>query len=97
MRYKIILAPEALEDFKRFKASQRSLIRDSIETHLRFEPKKLSKSRIKQLRSLKQPQYRLRVDDIRIFYDISQDRVEILSIIEKDQAQKWLDQKGKNA
>jgi len=58
---------------------------------LRFEPAKVSKSRIKRLRGLAQPQYRLRVDDIRVFYDIAEEEVQILAIVTKTEAQAWLD------
>ena len=94
MRHEIILAPEAVADLNKLEAYQRSVVRDALETHLRFEPEKQSKSRIKRLKGLKQPQFRLRVDDIRIFYDVLKNRVEILAVVTKDQAQKWLDQKG---
>ena len=40
---------------------------------------KRSKSRIKRLRGLRHPQYRLRIDEIRVFYDVEGDRVEILA------------------
>ena len=43
---------------------------------LRFEPTKLSKSRIKRLRGLEQPQYRLRVGEIRVFYDVTETEVQ---------------------
>jgi hypothetical protein len=42
------------------------VVRDTISRHLRHEPTKVSKSRIKRLRGLSQPQYRLRVGDIRV-------------------------------
>lgn len=95
MRYEIILAPEAVEDLKKLDAYERSMIRGTLETHLRFEPAKQSKSRIKRLKGLNRPQFRLRVDDIRVFYDLLGNRVEVLAIVTKDQAQRWLDQKGK--
>lgn len=65
-----------------------------MEIHLRNEPEKTSKSRIKRLRGLNRPQYRLRVDDVRIFYDVAGDRVEILAIVAKSDAADWLDQFG---
>jgi mRNA interferase RelE/StbE len=40
--------------------------------HLRHGPTKLSKSRIKRLRGLEQPQYRLRVGETRVFYDVTE-------------------------
>ena len=94
MRYEIILAPEAVEDMHRLKAYLRALARDTIETHLRHTPKKESKSRIKRLRGVRRPQYRLRVDELRIFYDVIEETVEILAIVPKSQAAAWLAQMG---
>ena len=95
MRFEIVLAPEAIEDFRALKANVRSTVRDALETHLRHEPMKASRSRIKRLRGLARPQYRLRVGEIRIFYDVSGDSVEVLAIVPKSEAIKWLEQFGK--
>ncbi len=65
-----------------------------MELHLRYEPTKLSKSRIKRLRGLEQPQYRLRLGEIRVFYDVTETEVQVLAIVSKAQAQAWLDQQG---
>ena len=70
MRYEIIFAPQAEEDLLALRANDRSEVLDSIETHLRYEPEKVSKSRIKRLEGLEWPQYRLRIGDIRTFYDV---------------------------
>ena len=64
------------------------------ETHLRHEPRKTSRSRIKRLRGLRRPQYRLRVGEVRVFYDVSGSTVEILAIVAKSEAQPWLAQFG---
>ncbi len=56
---------------------------------------KTSKSRIKRLRGLKRPQFRLRVEDVRVFYDVREQVVEVLAIIAKSEAEKWLGQTGK--
>jgi mRNA-degrading endonuclease RelE of RelBE toxin-antitoxin system len=90
MRYEIILAPEAVEDLRQLKAHLRVQVRDTIEKHLRYEPKKASKSRIKRLRGIRRPQYRLRVAEFRVFYDVLERSVEILAIVEKSQAASWL-------
>jgi len=84
MRYEIVLSPEAVEDLRQLKAHLRAAVRDGIEAHLRHEPMKQSKSRIKRLRGIRRPQYRLRVGDIRIFYDISERVVEVLAIVPKE-------------
>jgi mRNA-degrading endonuclease RelE of RelBE toxin-antitoxin system len=94
MRYEIILSPEAIEDLKQLGAHNKAKIKDLIEVHLRNEPTKTSKSRIKKLRGLSHPQYRLRMDDIRIFYDVEKERVEILAIIPKTEALRWLERAG---
>ena len=95
MPYAILLAPEAVEDLKHLKANVRAVVRAAIETHLRHEPTRTSRSRIKRLRGLGRPQYRLRVDDVRVFYDISNSSVEILAIVSKAESESWLSQHGK--
>ena len=90
MRYAIVLAPEAAEDFRALKANLRSTVREALETHLRHDPTKVSKSRIKRLRGTKRPQYRLRVGEIRVFYDVTETTVEILAIVPKSEAKSWL-------
>ena len=61
-----------------------------MERHLRHEPTRISKSRIKRLRGVRRPGYRLRVGDIRVFYDVSDAVVEVVAIIPKEQADRWL-------
>jgi mRNA interferase RelE/StbE len=92
MIFGIILAPEAAQSLRQLSAHTRAEVRDAIEVHLRHEPTKVSKSRIKRLRGLSQPQFRLRVGDIRVFYDVTETAVQILAIIRKDEAQAWLDE-----
>jgi len=94
MRYEIVLSPEAVEDLKRLDAHIRAKVKDLIDVHLRHEPKKTSKSRIKRLQGLRHPQYRLRIDEIRVFYDVEEGRVEILAIISKSKATEWLEEVG---
>ena len=50
----------------------------------------MSKSRIKRLRGLSQPQYRLRVGEVRVFYDVTTEAVEVLAIVTKAEAERWL-------
>jgi len=75
-------------------ARDRSIVRDAIEQHLRYEPEKTSKSRIKRLRGISRPQYRLRIGEIRVFYDVVEQDVEILAIIPKSKATAWLEEVG---
>jgi mRNA-degrading endonuclease RelE of RelBE toxin-antitoxin system len=97
MRYEIELAPEAIDDFKRLKANRRAQVKEAMETQLRHEPTKTSKSRTKRLSGLSKPQYRLRVGDIRVFYDVSKRTVEVLAIVTKADSDAWLTKVGKRS
>ena len=90
MGFEIVLAPEAIEDLRLLKANTRANVRSALERHLRHEPGKTSRSRIKRLRGITRPQYRLRVGEVRVFYDISDSTVEILAIVPKSEADLWL-------
>jgi mRNA interferase RelE/StbE len=92
--FAIVLAPEAIEDLKRLRANVRADVRSALDAHLRHEPKKMSRSRIKRLRGLRRPQYRLRVGEVRIFYDVTETTVEVLAIVTKSEALSWLAQFG---
>src|SRR5579862_9229947 len=94
MPFEILLAPEAIEDLRRLRASLRAAVRDALEIHLRREPARTSRSRIKRLRGLRRPQYRLRVDEVRVFYDVSGATVKILAVVAKSEAEAWLAQFG---
>ena len=94
MRYDILVAPDAGNQLAALPAHTRSEVRHGIELHLRFEPTKLSKSRIKRLKGLDQPQYRLRVGEMRVFYDVTDKEVHVLAIVSKAEAQAWLDNQG---
>jgi len=97
MRYDIVLAPEAVEDLDDLKANIRAEVVDAIEQQLRHQPTQVSKSRIKRLRGLSHPQYRLRVgDDIRVFYDVTEDAVQVLAIVQKSDADAWLREHGED-
>ena len=94
MNYEIVLSPEAAQTYKELGARQKADVRETIETHLRHEPMKISKSRIKRLRGFSRPQYRLRIGDLRVYYDVSSSTVEVLAIVEKPKSVEWLKKAG---
>ena len=66
-----------------------------MEEHLRHTPTRESKSRIERLRGLSRPQYRLRVGEVRVFYDVAEEEVvEVLAIVAKSEAEAWLERMG---
>jgi len=94
MRYEVILAPGAVQSLRELPASLQAAVRDALERYLRHEPTKVSRSRIKRLRGISRPQYRLRVGDVRVFYDVTETEVAVLAIVSKEQAQAWLAEWG---
>jgi mRNA-degrading endonuclease RelE of RelBE toxin-antitoxin system len=97
MRYEIEFAPQAVQDYRDLDAHIRSGVRDAIEAHLRHQPTKTKKSRIKRLRGLSRPQYRLRVGDVRVFHDVTEATVQVLAIVAKSNANEWLERWGEKS
>lgn len=54
-----------------------------MERHLAFEPMKESKSRIKRLKGISDPDYRLRMGHYRVFYNVVGKRVDVLRVMHK--------------
>ena len=94
MKYVIVFAPEAARDVRNLKAHLRAMVRDAIEASLRDAPTRVSKSRIKRLRGLSRPQFRLRVGEVRIFYDVRESTVEVLAVVPKSGVADWLKREG---
>ncbi|MBM4246696.1 MAG: type II toxin-antitoxin system RelE/ParE family toxin [Deltaproteobacteria bacterium] len=86
----MVLAPDAVADLRRGSGRPRT----GMETHLRHQPTAVSRSRIKRLRGLARPQCRLRVDDVRVFYDVDGRTVSVLAVVSKSGAVDWLAQHG---
>src|SRR5579862_7132775 len=96
MEYEVVIAESARKDFAKLDARWRAILKDSMRQFLSHEPKKESKSRIKQLKGMREPKYRLRVGDMRVFYDVNDElrRVEVLGFALKPDAKLWLEEHG---
>lgn len=97
MRFEIILSPGAARGLRAVSAFERATIKSALEVHLRHEPAKESRTRIKRLRGLVRPQFHLRVGEVRIFYDVTDKEVHIIAIVAKDQTGAWLEAHGEAA
>jgi mRNA interferase RelE/StbE len=78
--FRIVVRPLAAEQIRRVDAVA---IVDAIETHLRHEPDRVSRSRIKRLRGRRTATYRLRVGNFRIFYDVAEAEVVVIAVLHK--------------
>ena len=94
MAYRIVITDNAKEDFNGLDARWRTMVRDALRIHLAHEPTKQSKTRIKRLRDLRHPQFRLRVGEMRVFYDVAGSDVVVLAIMSKEKTLQWLEEHG---
>jgi mRNA-degrading endonuclease RelE of RelBE toxin-antitoxin system len=85
------LKPSAIADLDALRKYDATQIADAMERHLQHNPTKQSKSRIKRLRGISNPDFRLRVGDYRIFYGVDEiaRRVEVLRVMHKDQTRRY--------
>jgi len=96
MKYEVVVAKDAQDQFGALDGRWRSRLKQEMREHLEHQPKQESRSRIKRLRGLRQPQYRMRVDGMRVFYDVNDEmkRVEILGFVNKSDTPEWLNLHG---
>ena len=66
-RFDIRYAEEAIADLKALRTYDQRIVLSGIETHLRHEPRKESRSRIKAMAQPFWSQYRLRVEEFRVY------------------------------
>jgi mRNA interferase RelE/StbE len=78
--YHILISAGAEQDLKELRAHDRKEILEAMETHLIHEPTKESRSRIKKLTPPAISQYRLRVGDYRVYYDVEETDHQVLII-----------------
>ncbi len=92
--HEIVLTDTARGHFAAMDARTRASVKKGILDHLAHEPTKVSRSRIKRLRAMEHPEYRLRLDPCRVFYDVVGQTVVVLAIVPKDETAAWLDAHG---
>ena len=79
----IVVRPGAAAQIRRLRRVDAVAILDAIEAHLRHEPERVSRSRIKRLRGDQAATYRLRVGDYRVFYDVSEALITVTAVLHK--------------
>ena len=83
--YEIRYANEAVDDLRGMRKFDQRKVLEGIEIHLAYQPKFVSKSRIKAMSQPSWSEYRLRVDEFRVYYDVNDnDRiVNVLRVLMK--------------
>lgn len=85
MPYEIEITNSARDDLDALSAFDRKAVVNGIEVHLKHQPRKESRSRIKKLIQPAISEYRLRIGEFRVYYDVIEDdmRVVVLRVLEK--------------
>jgi mRNA-degrading endonuclease RelE of RelBE toxin-antitoxin system len=90
MPFEVRYSDEAVEQLKKVRAYDRAAIIDQIEQILMVNPTLESKAKLKLLRQPAPTQYRLRVGEFRVFYDVVQEAVLVIQILTKEEAIAYL-------
>jgi mRNA-degrading endonuclease RelE of RelBE toxin-antitoxin system len=93
-RYEIILKPDAINDMDNLSKYNAAIVADAIENYLSINPTFISKSRIKKLRGRQKADYRLRVGNYRVFYNVDEinKTVFILRVLHKNQTKSFYEE-----
>ena len=81
--FRIVVRPRAAAQIRGLRRVDAVAILNAMETHLRREPDRASRSRIKRLRGRHAATYRLRVGDYRVFYDVAEAEVVVIAVLHK--------------
>jgi mRNA interferase RelE/StbE len=92
MPFEVQYSDETVEKLKKLRAFDRSTILDQIEMVLSVNPTLESKARIKLLRQPAPTQYRLRVGEFRVFYNVVSEVVQVIQILSKEEAIGFLEE-----
>lgn len=90
MAYQVRYSSVSVEQLRQLRAYERAAILDAVERILQVAPTAVSKTTIKRLRQPAPTQFRLRVGEYRIFYDVAQDVVSIIEILSKADSMRFL-------
>ena len=87
--YDIEYSQEAAKDVRRLRVYDQRRILDGIDRHLRYLPTLVSRSRIKLMLQPFWCQFRLRLEEFRVYYDVDGSRraVNILRVLKKEEEQ----------
>lgn len=92
MPFVVDLTYEAENDLDDIRSFHRNQILDALDNFLQHAPTQVSRSRIKRLRGIDSPAYRLHVGEHRVYYDVdpAQGTVTVLRILTKEASLRYL-------
>ena len=94
MKRAIVLSPDALRQFRKLRAKDRSLLRDAMLASLGEDDVTVeARNRFRLRRPSEFADFELRVDDLRVFYRVAGERIEVVLIGRKKGSQLVIDGK----
>jgi mRNA-degrading endonuclease RelE of RelBE toxin-antitoxin system len=81
------VAPAALRRLRRLRRVDSVRILNAIESHLRHEPERPTRTAIKRLRGRQDATFRLRVGHFRVFYDVDGELVTIVAVLHMNETE----------
>ena len=90
MPYEIRYSEEAVQQLTQLRAFEQVAILDLIEQVLGVNPTLESKARVKRLRRPAPTEYHLRVGEFRVFYDVEGEAVQVVQVLSKEHAIRYL-------
>jgi mRNA interferase RelE/StbE len=89
MAYAIQFSSEALADLKRLSKRHRVAIMKQIQRVLAINPESESRARVKRLEKPSPTDFRMRVGDFRVYYDVEGLEVRIIRIMPKPDSERY--------
>ncbi len=83
--YEVVITADAQKDMAALRAYDLRIVVKAIEDHLNHQPRQVSRNHIRKLTQPAISQYRLRVRDHRVYYDVDDEdkRVIVLQVYDK--------------
>jgi len=93
MPFEVRYSTRAVKQLKKLRAFDRATVLDEIGRTLTVNPTMESKAKIKKLRQPAPAQYRILVEDFRIFYDVDDvnHSVDVIQILSKEDSLPYLE------
>lgn len=86
MAFRVDLSQDAIDDLKHLRAHDRAAVIDRMKSVLTVAPEREGKSLVKLLRQPAPAQYRMRVGNYRVFYNVVDGAVEVVRVVHKEVA-----------
>jgi mRNA-degrading endonuclease RelE of RelBE toxin-antitoxin system len=90
MPFELRYSREAVQDLRDLRAREQAAVVHQVEAVLAVNPTLVGRSKVKRLRQPAPADYRLRVGELRVFYNVQQMTVRVVRVLSKEDASSYL-------